>query len=104
MAVSAPAEAFKSWRRTAPVERARLMNRHADLVLDHVEELGGLETLAIGAHGFYRGAQRQRACNFSVYYTGWAYKICEGAFPNSGDSTYRIVTHEPLRVCAGIAA
>lgn len=36
-------------------------------------------------------------------YAGWADKIEGESFSTDGDGTYKIVRHEPLGVCAGIA-
>src|SRR5690625_4942084 len=41
-AVTASADTFDSWKRTAPTERARLLHRLADLMEANAEELGRL--------------------------------------------------------------
>ena len=80
------------------------MNQLADLILEHVEELGRLETLVMGAPKFIAEHGARELANSLRYYAGWADKICGGVFPDSGDGAYRMVTHQPLGVCAGIAA
>lgn len=79
------------------------MNRLADLVLVHEEVLGRLETLAMGAPKFIAEHGVRELATSLRYYAGWTDKISGGAFPDSGDGSYRLVTYEPLGVCAGIA-
>ncbi|KAI5867538.1 aldehyde dehydrogenase [Durotheca rogersii] len=103
-AVSAASAAFKTWRRTSPAERSRLMNRLADLVDEKATALARLETLAMGApaviakHGAHTLAQYLR------YYAGWTDKLAGELFPDADEGVYRLVSYEPLGVCAGIAA
>lgn len=104
VAVDAAVAAYKTWRKTTPVERARLMNRLADLIIENVEELGRLETLAMGAPKFIAEHGARELAQSLQYYAGWADKIGGEVFPDSGDGAYRMVTYEPLGVCAGIAA
>lgn len=47
-AVTAAREAFAGWRNTAPLERAAILWRVADLIEAHAEELARLETLDTG--------------------------------------------------------
>lgn len=80
------------------------MNRLADLALENVEALGRLETLAMGAPKFIAEHGVRELAKSLRYYAGWTDKIGGGAFPDSGDGSYRLVTYESLGVCAGIAA
>jgi aldehyde dehydrogenase (NAD+) len=47
-AVSAGAEAFKTWRTTSPTHRAALLMRWAELIREHEQELDRLETSEVG--------------------------------------------------------
>ncbi|KAH8881870.1 aldehyde dehydrogenase [Thozetella sp. PMI_491] len=103
-AVEAASVAFEKWRKTPPIERARLMHRLADLVEGAAEDLGRLETIAMGAPKFIAEHGAKALAASLRYYAGWADKIGGEVFPDSGDGAYRMVTHEPLGVCGGIAA
>ena len=48
-AVRAAQAAFPGWRATAPTERARLLNRVADALIEHKEELAQLDALDNGS-------------------------------------------------------
>lgn len=80
------------------------MTRLAELVEAHAKELGSLETAAMGAPVFIADYGVHALANFLRYYAGWADKISGHVFPDSGDGVYRMVSYEPLGVCAGIAA
>lgn len=47
-AVAAARQAFKTWGRTTPAERAKLLNRVAEIIESRVDELALLETLDTG--------------------------------------------------------
>jgi aldehyde dehydrogenase (NAD+) len=88
----------------------------------NMEHLARLETIAMGKPmgmllgfdiphmiGCYR-CKSFNTCNasqlifmFRADYAGWADKI-EGDSFNAEDGIYRIVSHEPLGVCAGVAS
>lgn len=80
------------------------MCRLADLVEGAAEELGRLETLAMGAPKFIAEHGVAALARSLRYYAGWADKMAGEVFPDSGDGVYRVVTYEPLGVCGGIAA
>ncbi|KAI1078993.1 aldehyde dehydrogenase family-domain-containing protein [Whalleya microplaca] len=103
-AVAAASAAFKTWRKTKPAERSRLMTRLAALIDEHAAELGKPETAAMGAPAFVAEHGAHNLAEGLRYYAGWTDKLAGETFPEAGDGVYRLVTYEPLGVCAGIAA
>jgi aldehyde dehydrogenase (NAD+) len=88
-AVRAAREAFEHgpWRKKmAPSERGRLLNRLADLIESHTEELARLETLDNGkpfAVAMAADVPKTVACY--RYFAGWADKIQGRTIPMKGD-------------------
>ncbi|EKG22130.1 hypothetical protein MPH_00585 [Macrophomina phaseolina MS6] len=104
-AVDGAHAAFKTgpWRSYTAKQRAAIMNKFADLIEAHVEELGKLETLAMGQPAGISSFIVRWGVDTWRYYAGWADKIAGQTFPEE-DGTYRIVRYEPLGVCAGVGA
>jgi aldehyde dehydrogenase (NAD+) len=103
-AVTAARRAFEhgAWPKTAASERGRLLNRFADLIERHAEELARLETLD---NGMPLSTARYVAVPLTLgairYYAGWADKNHGKTIPIGGD--YLCYTrHEPVGVCGQI--
>jgi phenylacetaldehyde dehydrogenase len=80
-AVKAARRAFESgpWRDMKPAERARVLWRLGDLLLENADELGGLETLDNGKPYLQaKGGDVPAAAGLFHYMSGWATKL-EGA-------------------------
>ncbi|PVH86395.1 putative aldehyde dehydrogenase [Cadophora sp. DSE1049] len=104
IAVAAAEAAFKSgpWSSYTGSQRAKCMLKFADLLDEKVQELAELDSITMGAPtGLGQFLITAAAATFR-YYAGWADKI-EGESFAADDGTYKIVRHEPLGVCAGIA-
>jgi aldehyde dehydrogenase (NAD+) len=72
----------KSWKKTAPKERAKYIYRIARLIQEHARELAVIETLDGGKPiRESRDFDVPTAANHFFYYAGWADKL-EYAFPN----------------------
>jgi len=87
-AVRAARRAFDrgSWRKTAAAERGRLLNRLADLIEQHADELAHLETLDNGKPvAVARAADVPLTIACYRYYAGWADKIQGKTIPIAGD-------------------
>jgi aldehyde dehydrogenase (NAD+) len=87
-AVRAARHAFEhgSWRKTTASERGRLLNRLADLIERHADELARLESLDNGKPYKVAGAADLPltvACY--RYYAGWADKVQGRTIPINGD-------------------
>jgi aldehyde dehydrogenase (NAD+) len=104
LAVKAARKAFESgpWPKMNASERGRLINRLADLIEDHQEELALLETLD-------NGKPYRDSFNIDVpmtikcyrYYAGWADKIHGKTIPVEG-SYFCYTRHEPVGVVGQI--
>jgi len=103
-AVKSARRAFEHgpWRKMAAAERARLLNRLADLIEKHADELAHLETLDNGKPvAVARAADLPLTIATYRYYAGWADKIQGRTIPISGD--YFCYTKlEPVGVVAQI--
>jgi phenylacetaldehyde dehydrogenase len=108
-AVTSAHDAFKgSWQATSPARRGELLNRLADLMQEHREELAQIESLCSGKLiGLSRAFEIDYSIAFLRYYAGWATKI-QGrtmslSLPSAQGEQYTGFTlRQPLGVVAGI--
>ncbi len=87
LAVKAARKAFESgpWRTMDARDRGRLMNKLADLIESHLDELAELETLDNGKPiGESRAADLPLVIDCFRYYAGWADKIHGQTIPVRG--------------------
>jgi aldehyde dehydrogenase (NAD+) len=104
LAVKAARAAFEQgpWRKTSGPERARLLNRLADLIEKNADELARLESLD-------NGKPLATAKSFDVaatigcyrYFAGWADKVMGKTIPVEGPF-FCYTRHEPIGVCGQI--
>src|SRR3984885_1188406 len=104
LAVKAARKAFDNgpWSKMNASERGRLMNKLADLIEKHKEELAGLESLDNGKP--YRdaiAADLPLAIKCLRYYAGWADKIHGKTIPVEGNF-FCYTRHEPVGVVGQI--
>jgi aldehyde dehydrogenase (NAD+) len=102
-AVKAARSAFESWGTSDPRERARLMNKLADLIEENKDELAKLESLNTGKPlaSHVMVADMPQAIAAFRYYAGWADKITGMTIPKGGDFV-SFTNYEPVGVCAQI--
>ncbi|KAG2004229.1 aldehyde dehydrogenase [Coprinopsis cinerea AmutBmut pab1-1] len=103
-AVAAARKAYKTtWGlKASGSERARLLNKLADLIEKNLEELAALESLDVGK--VYANAKVMDIGGAVIvfrYYAGWADKI-QGTTVESGDTKLNYVRREPYGVCGQI--
>ncbi|HEY3939821.1 MAG TPA: aldehyde dehydrogenase family protein [Bryobacteraceae bacterium] len=105
LAVKAARKAFhpkSSWRRMAAAERGKLMNRLADLIEKHIDELATLESLDNGKpRHVAQAADLPLVIACYRYYAGWADKIQGKTIPIGGDY-FCYTRHEPVGVVGQI--
>ncbi|WP_345568197.1 aldehyde dehydrogenase family protein [Streptomyces plumbiresistens] len=105
-AVREARQAFATWRRTAPLERAAILWRIADLLEKHADELALLETLDTGkplSHS--RGYDLTSAINEFRYMSGLAARVNGQLSPLStmpGGVFHSYTRLEPLGVIGAI--
>ena len=103
-AVKAARAAFERgpWRKMSAADRGRLLNRLADLIEQHAEELARLETLDNGKPlTVARAADLPLTIACYRYYAGWADKIQGKTIPIAGDY-FCYTRHEPVGVVGQI--
>ena len=103
-AVKAARKAFEegSWPKFSAAERGRLLNKLADTIENHIEELAQLETLDNGKP--YKDAltiDLPMTIKCYRYYAGWADKIHGKTIPVEGPF-FCYTRHEPLGVVGQI--
>ncbi|MFD2470210.1 aldehyde dehydrogenase family protein [Amycolatopsis silviterrae] len=102
-AVAAARRALTSpeWAGLAPVQRAKLLFRLADLVEEHHEELAALETRDQGQPiGISRQVSVTGAAEHLRYFAGWVTKIQGTTNPISFPDTLHYTRREPVGVNA----
>ncbi|RQZ19716.1 aldehyde dehydrogenase family protein [Burkholderia sp. Bp9031] len=108
-AVESAHDAFTGpWQLTSPARRGELLNRLADLMQAHREELAQLESVSSGKLiGLSRSFEIDYSISFLRYYAGWATKIhgqtMQLSLPSASGEQYTGFTlRQPLGVVAGI--
>jgi betaine-aldehyde dehydrogenase len=98
-AVRAADRAFPDWGARTPIQRARVLNRWADLIAEHVDELALLETrdmgMAIGDARWCAG----NAATVMRYYAGAVDKFFGATIPVDRDGIL-VTFREPIGVAA----
>ncbi|KAM5341476.1 hypothetical protein ACJ41O_014507 [Fusarium nematophilum] len=104
-AVDAANEAFTAgpWRKFTTGQRSACMNKLADLVEAKAQELAELETVAMGQPISIALRITGMLVTLFRYYAGWTDKIRGEQLP-AEDGIYKIVSHHPFGVVAGISA
>jgi aldehyde dehydrogenase (NAD+) len=104
LAVKAARKAFDSgpWRKTDARDRGRMMNKLADLIESHIDELAELETLDNGKPiSESRNADLPLVIDCFRYYAGWADKIHGQTIPIRG-RYFCYTKREPVGVAGQI--
>src|SRR3984885_7297841 len=105
LAVKAARAAFHSkspWRRMSAAERGKLLNRLADLMEKHADELARLEALDNGKpYAVAKAADIPLSIACYRYYAGWADKVQGKTIPIAGDY-FCYTRHEPVGVVGQI--
>src|SRR5262245_53364591 len=104
LAVKAAREAFEKgpWSRMVPAERGRLLNKLADAVEAHIDELAALETLDNGKPiADSLAADLPLTLQCYRYYAGWADKLYGQTLPLNGPY-FSYTRHEPVGVVGQI--
>jgi len=108
-AVSSAKQAFHgSWANTPPYQKGVILNKLADLLEQHSEELAQIETLCSGKSiHLSRAFEVGQSAVFLRYYAGWATKIngesITPSLPSFNGEKYTAFTRrEPIGVVTGI--
>ncbi|KAK4938701.1 hypothetical protein LTR10_020884 [Elasticomyces elasticus] len=104
-AVTNARAAFESgpWSTWSGEQRAKVINRLADLIDENGDAIALLESICSGRLKLMLVDEIPRMTNSLRYFAGWADKIKGDSYPPD-DGFYKIVRKEPLGVCCGITA
>src|SRR5271154_7011920 len=104
IAVKAARTAYEHgpWRKTSGPERARLLNRLADLIEKHADELARLESLDNGKpFTMAKAVDVAATVGCYRYFAGWADKVMGKTIPIEGPF-FCYTRHESIGVCGQI--
>ncbi|MDT3444704.1 aldehyde dehydrogenase family protein [Pseudofrankia sp. BMG5.37] len=91
----------RQWRGTSPLDRARLLVRWADVLMEHQDELARIESTDVGHLYRESAADVANAAKWLRYFAGVADKI-EGDAVDAHPDRVAHVTREPFGVVAGV--
>ncbi|MHC1772538.1 MAG: aldehyde dehydrogenase family protein [Flexilinea sp.] len=101
-AVKAAREAFKTWGKTTPVERADILNKIADVIDENAEYLATIETMDNGKPiRETTGADIPLAADHFRYFSG-AIRADEGSATMIDENTLNLILREPIGVVGQI--
>jgi aldehyde dehydrogenase len=101
-AIDAAHEAFKTWSKTSPAERSKVLNKIADIMEENLEMLARLETIDNGkALRESRAADLPLCIDHFRYFAG-VIRADESTISEHDEHTVSIALHEPLGVVAQI--
>lgn len=103
-AVEAAAAAFKTWGTTPTSQRAAIMLRYADLLEQHSEKIAQIESINMGMPMMISRQMAAIQASSFRYYAGLADKVHGETYNEDGDGQFKMITYQPLGVCAGISA
>ncbi|BBN20251.1 aldehyde dehydrogenase (NAD+) [Marchantia polymorpha subsp. ruderalis] len=104
LAVKAARKAFDEgpWPKMTAYERVKILNRYADLLEKHNDELGALDSIDSGKpYDQARYAEMPQVVRNFRYFAGWADKIHGHTIP-SDSAHFAYTLHEPVGVCGQI--
>lgn len=101
-AITAAAEAFKSWKKTTHAERAGLLERWHDLIRQHEQDLALLLTLEQGKPLAEASAEIRYGASFVKWFAEEARRIGGSTIPSPTADRRILVLKEAVGVCAVI--
>lgn len=101
-AISAAEEAFGDWRQTSAADRAELLLRWYNLILENIEELALLMTLEQGKPLTESRSEIRYGASFVRWFAEEARRIYGETIPSPTTDRRIIVLKQPVGVCAAI--
>lgn len=101
-AINAAQVAFNSWRKLLAKERAKLLRRWFDLMLEHQEDLAILMTCEQGKSLTESRGEIAYAASFIEWFAEEGKRAYGDVIPSFAGDKRVIVTKEPIGVCAAI--
>jgi len=101
-AIDAANAAFLTWKSTLPYDRARILKRWNELILENVDALADLLTVEQGKPLSESRAEIIYGASFIEWFAEEARRVYGRTIPTFKDGARIIVTREPVGVCAAI--
>src|SRR5438874_2352431 len=101
-AIEAAADAFPGWSALLARERARILRRWADLIVEHLDDLALLLTAEQGKPLAESRAEIEYAASFLEWFGEEAKRVYGDTIPTYMHDRRVVVTKEPVGVTAGI--
>jgi succinate-semialdehyde dehydrogenase/glutarate-semialdehyde dehydrogenase len=101
-AIDAAHDAYPAWRATLAKERARILRRWADLMLEHRDDLALLLTTEQGKPLAESRQEIEYAASFLEWFAEEAKRVYGDTIPTYMQDRRVVVTKEPVGVTAGI--
>ncbi|YBV97197.1 NAD-dependent succinate-semialdehyde dehydrogenase [Phyllobacteriaceae bacterium JZ32] len=101
-AIQAAAEAFESWKKTSANERAKLMRKLHDLILENQDSLAELLTLEQGKSLTEAKGEIGMSAAYILWYAEEARRVYGDVVPSPWRDRRIMVTKEPVGVIAAI--
>jgi succinate-semialdehyde dehydrogenase / glutarate-semialdehyde dehydrogenase len=101
-AIDAARDAYSGWRRTLAKERARVLRRWADLMLEHRDDLALLLTAEQGKPLIESSVEIEYAASFLEWFGEEGKRVYGDTIPTYMQDRRVVVTKEPVGVTAGI--
>jgi succinate-semialdehyde dehydrogenase/glutarate-semialdehyde dehydrogenase len=101
-AIAAAQSAYPAWRSTLAKERARIMRRWSDLMLEHLDDLALLLTAEQGKPLAEARTEIAYAASFLEWFGEEAKRVYGDTIPTYMTDRRIVVTKEPIGVTAGI--
>src|SRR3954453_6779445 len=101
-AIEAASNAYPGWRRTLAKERARILRRWADLMLEHRDDLALLLTAEQGKPLRESSVEIEYAASFLEWFGEEGKRVYGDTIPTYMQDRRVVVTKEPVGVTAGI--
>lgn len=102
-ALAAADAAFKTWRKTIPLERARILRKTADLIRERIEHIAPVLTLEQGKPV----AESRVELGYAADIVEWYGEECKRGYgrivPSRNPAVRQLVTHEPVGVVAAFS-
>ncbi|WP_421956386.1 NAD-dependent succinate-semialdehyde dehydrogenase [Polaromonas sp.] len=102
LAIDAAQQAFQSWRETTAEERARILRRWYELMLQHQQDLALLMTLEQGKPLAESLGEIAYAASYIEWYAEEARRAYGTTIPSPWQNKRLVLTKEPVGVCAAI--
>src|SRR5688572_12595956 len=99
-AVEAAAKGFEIWRRTSPVDRARIMMRAAQILRANRDDIAHVITLELGKPLAQSLAEVDRSCDIIEWDAGEGQRLY-GRVTQNDRNLRQIVVREPVGIVAG---